>query len=71
MVKIIVGLGASQTGTGMINVVHDESCMMNRLYWTRLLAFVTGLINQELLLWNEYQLAENRILRAHLPLRCA
>jgi hypothetical protein len=31
-----------------------------------LLAYVTGLINQELLLKNEYLAAENRILRAHL-----
>jgi putative transposase len=38
----------------------------NRLHWTRLLPFVTGLVNQELLLRNEYLLAENRILRAHL-----
>jgi hypothetical protein len=30
---------------------------------------VTGLINQELLLNNEYLTAENRILRAHLPAR--
>ena len=44
-------------------------CMMNRLHWTRLLAFVTGLINQELLIRNEYLIAENRILRAHLPSR--
>jgi hypothetical protein len=43
--------------------------MSNRLQWTRLLAFVTGLVNQELLLRNEYLLAENRILRAHLPAR--
>ena len=34
----------------------------------RLLAYVTGLINQELLL-HEYLAAENRILRAHLPAR--
>ena len=33
----------------------------------RLLAYVTGLINQELLLKNDYLAAENRILRAHLP----
>ena len=39
------------------------------MHWTRLLAFVTGLVNQELLLRNEYLLAENRILRAHLPAR--
>src|SRR5260370_21265925 len=31
-----------------------------------LLAFVTGLVNQELLLKNEYLLVENRILKAHL-----
>ena len=33
----------------------------------RLLAYVTGLVNQELLLQVEYLLAENRILRAHAP----
>ena len=37
--------------------------------WMRLLAYVTGLVNQELLLQNEYLAAENRILRAHLPAR--
>jgi hypothetical protein len=30
---------------------------------------VTGLVNQELLLKNEYLLAENRVLKAHLPPR--
>src|SRR5258707_7854628 len=37
--------------------------------WARLLAYVTGLVNQKLLLQNEYLAAENRILRAHLPTR--
>jgi hypothetical protein len=37
--------------------------------WVRLLAYVTGVINQELLLKNEYLAAENRVLRAHLPAR--
>ena len=37
--------------------------------WARLLAYVTGLLNQQLLLQNEYLAAENRILRAHLPSR--
>ena len=37
--------------------------------WARLLVYVTGLINQELLLQNEYLVAENRILRAHLRVR--
>jgi putative transposase len=37
--------------------------------WARLLAYVTGLVNQQLLLRNEYLAAENRILRAQLPKR--
>ena len=37
--------------------------------WVRLLAYITGLVNQELLLQNEYLAAENRMLRAHLPSR--
>jgi hypothetical protein len=32
----------------------------------RLLAFVSGMVNQKLLLQNEYLVAENRILRAQL-----
>ena len=43
--------------------------MRDRLHWARLLAFVTGLVHQELLLRNEYLAAENRILRAHLSSR--
>jgi transposase InsO family protein len=42
---------------------------MNGNHWARLLAYVTGLVNQELLLQNEYLAAENRILRTHLPAR--
>src|SRR5260370_10994756 len=37
--------------------------------WARLLAYVTGLVNQKLLLQNEYLIAENRVLRAYLPAR--
>ena len=37
--------------------------------WLRLLTYVTGLVNQELLVQNEYLAAENRILRTHLPSR--
>ena len=37
--------------------------------WLRLLAYVTGMVNQRLLLQNEYLAAENRILRSHLPKR--
>ena len=43
--------------------------MRDRFHWARPLAFVTGLVNQDLLLRNEYLIAENRILRGHLPMR--
>jgi putative transposase len=43
--------------------------MRDSIHCARLLAFVTGLVNQELLLQNEYLASENRILRAHLPTR--
>jgi hypothetical protein len=36
--------------------------MRDRFDWARLLAFVTGLANQDLLLRNEYLIAENWIL---------
>jgi hypothetical protein len=34
--------------------------------WTRILAYITGTVDQELLLRNEYLAAENRILMAKL-----
>ena len=34
--------------------------------WPRLLAYITGRVDQELLLRNEYLAAENRILRAKI-----
>src|ERR1700686_4888736 len=42
---------------------------MRNSKWVRLLAYVTGSVNQELLLPNEYLAAENRIFRAKLPSR--
>ena len=42
---------------------------MRNSRWLRLLAYVTGSVNQELLLRNEYLAAENRILRSKLPSR--
>src|ERR1700736_3992669 len=55
-------------GARSVAFVYDErSAMHDRFHWARLLAFVTGLVNQDLLLRNEYLAAENRILRAHLP----
>ena len=38
-------------GTATMDSLHDNN-------WTRLLAYVTGLVNQELLLQNEYLAAE-------------
>jgi putative transposase len=34
--------------------------------WARVLAYVTGTVDQELLAWNEYLAAENRIIKAQL-----
>src|SRR6202158_5921969 len=42
---------------------------MRNSRWLRLLAYVSGSVNQELLVRNEYLAAENRILRAKLPTR--
>ena len=42
---------------------------MKRTQVARPLAYVTGMVNQQLLLQNEYLIAENRILRSHLPAR--
>ena len=42
---------------------------MRNARWLRLLAYMTGSVNQELLARNEYLAAENRILRAKLPSR--
>ena len=42
---------------------------MRNAQLARLLAYVTGTINQRLLVQNEYLADENRILRSHLPAR--
>jgi putative transposase len=42
---------------------------MKKMQVARLLAYVSGMVNQQLLLQNEYLIAENRILRSHLPAR--
>ena len=34
--------------------------------WARMLAYITGTVDQELLLRNEYLATENRILRAQI-----
>lgn len=47
----------------MTDVPHDTSKR------ACLLAYITGLVNQKVLLQNEYPVAENRIFRAYLPAR--
>lgn len=42
---------------------------MNNTQPVRLSAYVTGMLNQQLLPQNEYLIAENRILRSDLPAR--
>ena len=42
---------------------HRAGAAMN---WARILAYVTGTVDQELLARNEYLAAENRILKAQL-----
>src|SRR3954451_7898686 len=42
---------------------------MKKTQVARLLAYVTGMVNQQLLVQNEYLVAESRILRSHLPAR--
>jgi hypothetical protein len=42
---------------------------MKNCQWARVLEYVSGMVNQELLLQVEYLAAENRILRAHAPPR--
>ncbi len=37
-----------------------------RMDWARMLAYITGTVDQELLLRNEYLATENRILKAQL-----
>ena len=36
------------------------------MIWARMLAYITGTVDQELLLRNEYLAVENRILRAQI-----
>jgi len=63
--KILARCDGSRTPTeDLPGGYHELSVMRDRFHWARLLAFVTGFVNQELLLRNEYLAAENRILRA-------
>jgi hypothetical protein len=47
-------------------VGHKKELRGGMMDWKRLLAYITGSMDQELLLRNEYLAAENRILRNQL-----
>src|SRR3954471_15943692 len=40
---------------------------MKNVQVARLLAYISGMVNHQLLLQSEYLIAENKILRSHLP----
>ena len=63
------GQNTRATRQARVSSMMNSSVMRDRFHWARHLPFVTGLVNQELLLRNEYLAAENRILRGHLPSR--
>jgi hypothetical protein len=45
---------------------HDQVYGGSGMNWARMLAYITGTVDQELLLRKEYLAAENRILRAQI-----
>ena len=52
-------------------VIHGADCGSASeegevMEWARILAYITGTVDQELLLRNEYLVAENRILKSQL-----
>jgi hypothetical protein len=66
--RLSVRMGFSDTETApTISLSRSYRLQGNpRCFWARLLARVTGTVNQELLLRNEYLAAENRILRGQI-----
>jgi hypothetical protein len=56
-------------GTIRLSITRQNGALNRERDEVRLLAYVTGAVNHELLLRNEYLVAENRILRAKLPSR--
>src|SRR5271166_6072109 len=49
-----------------IQLPLTRSTKRNRMVWVRMLAYITGTVDQELMLRNEYLAAENRILKAQI-----
>src|SRR5262249_19892824 len=58
---------ASPGGAGYVFwVINREAAGGGQMDWARILTFVTGVVDQELLARNEYLATENRILKAQL-----
>jgi hypothetical protein len=56
----------SETSRACTIRVDDQVQGGSGMIWARMLAYITGTVDQELLLRNEYLAAENRILRAQI-----
>src|SRR5659263_399988 len=50
----------------VVPIVDRRANGGRRMEWARIMAYITGTVDQELLLRNEYLAAENRILRGQL-----
>jgi putative transposase len=55
-----------ETAPTILLFTKFETMGESEMLWARLLAYVTGTVNHELLLRNEYLAAENRILRGQI-----
>ena len=58
-----VGLSSAPLSRILICNMDGKGCGGEAMDWKTLLAYITGTVDQELLLRNEYLVTENRILR--------
>ena len=58
-------MGLSKTKTSPFHY-RSLSILISPMPWKRLLAYITGSVDQELLLRNEYLATENKILRGQI-----
>ena len=63
----LVGLPSSALSSILPLDVSSHSKVERAMSWKKLLAYITGSVDQELLLRNEYLVTENRLLRKRIP----
>src|SRR4029450_8426259 len=63
-----IGLSSPRIESTIRTQLSSKSVRI-RMDWPRLLAYITGTVDQELLLRNEYLAAENRLLKAQIKPR--